>query len=163
MEFSNVIKKKAGALNVKPGYMIMADLMAIGYSERDAFLLAHPDRAVTLSEESIGAEMRNITATERFKKLKADTKKRIKEALKVKETSDDGLDLISGEDVAREVLKSALHQAVGSKERAELFIKYQELMRKNDVNDDVTEDTIQFYLPLCCDKCPLMIAYKNGK
>lgn len=160
MELSNAIKKKAAALGVKPEYMVMADLMAIGYNERDAFMLAYPSKAVSITEEALATQIRNVTLSDRFKKLKAATRERLKESFKVKATSDD-IDLISGEDVAREILKSALHQPVGSKERAELFIKYQELMRKNDVSDDVTEDTIQFYLPLCCDKCPLMIAHRQ--
>lgn len=162
MDFSNTIKKKAGALGVKPEYMIMADLMAIGYNERDAFLIAYPDESIK-SESTIANKIQNITLSERFKKLKTDTRKRLKENLKVKSDTSDNLDLISGEDVAREVLKSAIHQPTGSKERAELFIKYQELMRKNDVSDDVTEEPIQFYLPLCCDQCPLMIAHKNSR
>lgn len=158
MELSSTLKKNARALGVSDQYMIMADLMSIGYSESDAYLVAHPE-SQALSVQSCNTRREAIVKTQKFKKLLADSKERL--AKKIKEPLAGELELIDDNAVAKEVLYSAYQQPVGSKERAELFTRYREIVRASEQVAGDKGNAIDFYLPLCCDKCPLMIEWKE--
>gem|GEM_PF-5619585 len=58
-------------------------------------------------------------------------------------------------------MTTALKLPPDSKERIEGLMKYSDLMgyKKDEVESDNT-DTINFFLPLKCDKCPLLAAYE---
>lgn len=158
MEFSTTLKKNAKALGVTEQYMIMADLMAIGYGENDAFTIAHPEFAA-MSVQYCNSKREGIVKTQKFKKLLADTKERLRK--KIKEPLASEIELIDDNEVAKEVLYSAYQQPAGSKERAELLTKYREIMRASELTNATANSSITFYLPLCCDKCPLMIEWKE--
>ena len=68
------------------------------------------------------------------------------------------IELIGAEETAREILRIAQTMPEGSKERGEMFIRYADLIRKNDTQTADDEDPVKIYLPMKCDMCPL----KNG-
>lgn len=161
MELSTTLQKNARKLGVSQEYMVMADLMAIGYSEYDAYTIAHPDNA-TYSIQQNNNIRANILKTAKFKKLLADAKQRLRDKLGDPSTIED-LQLIGMEDVAKEILLSALKQPQGSKERADLLKSYKDTLAEYEGKTTSQTSSICFYLPLCCDKCPLMIKYKENK
>ena len=61
----------------------------------------------------------------------------------------------------KEILRSAKQQPVGSKERADLFAKYNEIKAKNEQGTEDETDTINFVFPLKCNQCPLLYAYNE--
>jgi hypothetical protein len=63
------------------------------------------------------------------------------------------------EQIAKELRAIALALPAASKERAEILVKYSDLlqMKKDEVKE---EDTTHYYLPQTCDKCAL---YQNFK
>ena len=161
MELSTTFTKAAKKLGVSEQFVIMADLMAIGYSENDAYTIAYPENA-TMSIQQNNSIRANMVKTAKFKKLLADTKQRIKDKIGDPSTIE-SVSLITTDEVAKEILFSAYKQPQGSKERADLLSRYQDLINKRDEKVSTQDSSIQFYLPLCCDKCPLMIKYKEQK
>ena len=61
--------------------------------------------------------------------------------------------------MAKEILRSAKSAPIGSKERADLFLRYDDIMQRNKVDVEDTElmKDIQFALPLKCYQCPLFV------
>lgn len=160
MELSTTFTKTAKKLGVSEQFVIMADLMAIGYSENDAYTVAYPENA-TYSIQQNNTIRANVLKTTKFKKLLADTKQRLRDKLGDPSTIED-LQLMGMEDVAKEILLSALKHPQGSKERADLLKSYKETLAEYEGKTaSQTSSSICFYLPLCCDKCPLMIKYKE--
>ena len=43
----------------------------------------------------------------------------------------------------------------GSKERGEMFVRYADLIRKNDTATNEDDDPVKIYLPMKCTMCPL--------
>lgn len=61
----------------------------------------------------------------------------------------------------KEILRSAKQQPVGSKERADLFAKYNEIKTKNEQGVEDDTDNINFVFPLKCNQCPLLYSYNE--
>ena len=161
MELSTTLQKTARKLGVSQEYMIMADLMAVGYGEYDAYTISHPGNAAYSIQQNNNIRA-NIIKTQKFKKLLADAKQRLRDKLGDPSTIED-VQLMGMEDVAKEILLSALNQPKGSKERADLLKGYKDTLAEYEGKNTTQTSSISFYLPMCCDKCPLMIKYKEGK
>ena len=65
------------------------------------------------------------------------------------------IELIGAEETAREILKIAQTMPEGSKERGEMFVRYADLIRKNDTQTPEDDDPVRIYLPMKCSICPL--------
>lgn len=153
MEHTLAFRKEAKKLNVAESMLAMADLMAVGYKDIDAYKICYPEN-MKYPEKQQKSIMENIVASAKFKKLLDSRKARVKEnAIPV---NLDEVSLIGDEEIAREILRSAMSTPVGSKERADLLLKYNEIMHQNDTEttDDCT-DAISFHFPLKCSQCPL--------
>ena len=114
MELSTTFTKTAKKLGVSEQFVIMADLMAIGYSENDAYTIAYPENA-TYSIQQNNSIRANVLKTAKFKKLLADTKQRLRDKMGDPSTIED-INLIGSDEVAKEILLSAYKQPQGSKE-----------------------------------------------
>ena len=64
--------------------------------------------------------------------------------------------------MAKEVLLAAKKQPIGSKERADLMAKYNDIRNENkkDIKDP-NNDPVQFFFPIACEKCPLLQRYNQ--
>lgn len=161
MELSLQRMKEARSLKATIGEVIFADLLSIGYSEEDAYAVAYPmDAALSIRMRKTNRE--SIVRTPRFRILCDERRKKNETYLSVPHTSKD-LDLISAEDVAKEILMSAKAQPVGSKERADLMAKYNDIRKDNEQVVENVTDAIHFYLPVKCHQCPLFTAYNLWK
>lgn len=160
MTLSPLKTKEAKSLKVSVQEMILADLISIGYSEEDAYTIAYPDDAM-LNSQAKKSAMNEIIYRDKFKQL-CDTRREKNAGFLSVENDAENLDLISAEDVAKEVLLAAKKQPVGSKERADLMAKYNDIRNENKKEiADPNEDPVQFFFPIACEKCPLLQTYNE--
>ena len=54
MELSQAFQKQAKKMNATPQYVILADLMSIGYSEIDAYTIAYPENEALSAQQNKG-------------------------------------------------------------------------------------------------------------
>lgn len=150
--FNRELKK----YNTVEQMLVMADLMSVGHEAVDAYIIAYPENR-QYPEKQDRAIMEQILASAKFKKLLEARKERIKNGAAVPVSLEE-TDLIDSDEVAKEILRSAKSAPIGSKERADLFLRYDEIMQRNkvDVDEDST-DSINFFFPIKCDQCPLFV------
>lgn len=153
MEISTILRKKARAAGVPWQSYVMADLIALGYSNTDAYAIAYSENSV-LNVQRNNAIMESIQKTDDFTALVNERKKAISGSIGSLDT-ENKLELIGAEETAREILTVAMGMPEKSKERGEMFMKYADLIRKNDTTTKDDEDPIRIYLPAKCDSCPL--------
>lgn len=159
MELSQSLKKQAKKLGVPENYIVLADLLSIGYSENDAYVIAYPENA-SLSVKQNESIQKNIITSAKFKKIFEERRANIKSGVAVPIPVEE-IELVSSEEVLKEILRSAKQQAVGSKERAELFAKYNDIKRENEQNINTQQDNITFAFPIKCYQCPLLHTYNE--
>ena len=151
--FNRELKK----YNTVEQMLVMADLMSVGHEAVDAYIIAYPENR-QYPEKQDRAIMEQILASAKFKKLLDVRKSRIKDGAAVPVSLEE-TELIDTDEVAKEILRSAKSAPIGSKERADLFLRYDDIMQRNkvvDVEEDILRD-IQFVFPLKCYQCPLFV------
>lgn len=159
MELSKQKQTEAKKLNVTTSYLVMADLMAIGYTEEDAYVIAFPDN-VSLSVQQNTGIRKSVVESAKFKKLLETRRSRVKDGIATPIDLDE-VELVSTEEVLKEILRSAKQQPIGSKERADLYAKYNDIKKENEQGAEDETDTINFMFPLKCNQCPLLHAYNE--
>ena len=140
MDLSKQKQTEAKKLNVTMQYLIMSDLMAVGYSENDAYIIAYPENEA-LSVQQNNSIRSNIVESVKFKKLFENRRSRVKDGVATPVQLEE-VELVSTEEVMKEILRSAKQQPIGSKERADLFAKYNEIKSKNEQGTDDDTDAI---------------------
>lgn len=160
MEHSLSFRKEAKKLNVSESMLAMADLMSVGYKDIDAYKICFPENA-TYPDKQQKSIMENMLASAKFRKLLDVRKTRVKESAIPVEL--DEVSLIDDDEVAKEILRSAMSAPIGSKERAELLIRYSDIRQRNAVDDSDNDGTnaIQFFFPIKCNQCPLLKALND--
>lgn len=159
MELSKQKQTEAKKLNAPVQYLVLADLMSVGYSESDAYAIAYPENE-GLSVQQNNSIRSNIVESAKFKKLLENRRNRVKDGVAAPVLLDE-VELVGTEEVMKEILRSARQQPVGSKERAELFSKYNEIKTKTEQGVEDETDNINFVFPLKCNQCPLLYAYND--
>ncbi len=161
MEHSIKLRRELKKLNVDAALLACADLMALGYEDIDAYILLFPDELkLNLPEKQRRVIIDKKFGSAKFKKLLAARKSRIKESAIPVELED--VELIEGDEVAREILRSAKSAPIGSKERADLFMRYDEIRQRNIVEPEQDEtDNINFVFPLKCSMCPFYASFNE--
>lgn len=150
--FSKKLSAEAKSYGVEIDELVMADLVAIGYNKFDAFLVAYPE---CQSKSPLQARniMESVASGERFKNLVKERSRTHKDTRLDVEIEEGGL--MDKKQAAKEILRVAQSLPDGSKEKGEMFVKYMEMLRKNDESVDAGNDHISYYLPLSCSKCSL--------
>lgn len=159
MDLSKQKQNEAKKLGVTVQYLIMADLMAIGYGEEDAYAVAYPENEA-LAQQQSNSIRQTIVDSAKFKKLLDKRIERVKEGIATP-VSPDEVELIGTEEVLREMLSSARQQPKGSKERADLYAKYYDIKKESEQGTEDDTDAISFYFPAKCNQCPLLYAYNE--
>lgn len=158
MEVTAHLKKRAKNYNVSWQYLVMADLMALGYGEADSYAIAYSENTALSVQRNLAIRT-SIIKTNKFQELLL-TRKRAIANMKGTAMNDDGdIELIGTEETAREILKIAQAMPEQSKERGEMFVRYADLIRKNDTQTNEDEDPVRIYLPMKCNMCPLKIEF----
>lgn len=159
MELSKQKQTEAKKLNVTVQYLVFADLCSVGYSEQDAYAIAFPENEALASQQNDSIR-KNITESAKFKKLLDSRKQRVKDGVATPVELED-VELVSTEEVLKEILRSAKQQPIGSKERADLYAKYNDIKKENEQGTEDETDAINFYFPAKCSQCPLLYAYNE--
>lgn len=159
MELSKQKQTEAKKLNVSIQYLVFADLLAVGYSEQDAYVIAYPENEALAKQQNDGIR-KSIIESAKFKKLLDNRKQRVKDG-SAAPVSLDEVELVGTEEVLKEILRSAKQQPVGSKERADLYAKYNDIKKENEQGTEDETDTINFHFPVKCSQCPLLYAYNE--
>ncbi len=157
VEHSIAFNREVKKYNTIGQMLAMADLMSVGHEAVDAYIIAYPENR-QYPEKQDRAIMEQILASAKFKKLLDVRKSRIKDGAAVPVSLEE-TELIDTDEVAKEILRSAKSAPIGSKERADLFLRYDDIMQRNkvvDVEEDILRD-IQFVFPLKCYQCPLFV------
>lgn len=158
MELSRQKQTEAKKLGVSVQYLVLADLMAAGYTEQDAYTIAYPENEALAVRQNASIRT-NITGSAKFKKLLEERLKRMKEG--TNPVNVDDVQLVDTETVMKEILRSARHQPMGTKERADLFAKYNEIKTKAEQGVEDETEAISFVFPLKCSQCPLLYSYNE--
>lgn len=139
---------------VSVNYIVMADLMLLGYSESDAYTIAYPENAALSASRNKGIR-ENIVSSAKFKAL-------LDHKSGDAPTFSEGGELIDKEQTARLIMQTAMKLPQDSKERIEGLMKYSDLMgyKKDDVDAD-PNDSITFAFPIKCYQCPLLHSYNE--
>ena len=159
MELSKQKQTEAKKLNVSIQYLVFANLLAVGYSEQDAYVIAYPENEALASQQNDSIR-KNIVESAKFKKLLDNRKQRVKDG-SATPVSLDEVELVGTEEVLKEILRSAKQQPVGSNERADLYAKYNDIKKENEQGTADDTDAINFYFPAKCSQCPLLYAYNE--
>lgn len=157
MELSKQKQQEAKKLGVTVQYLVMADLCAAGYSEADAYEVAFPDNAALAAQQNTSIR-KNISESAKFRRLLEERRERLRQYDPVPYGE---IELIGAEETAKEILKVAQKMDQGSKERGEMFMKYADLIRRNEQGTEDVTDAISFGLPLKCNQCPLLYSYNE--
>lgn len=162
VEHSIAFNREVKKYNTIGQMLVMADLMSVGHEAVDAYIIAYPENR-QYPEKQDRAIMEQILASAKFKKLLEARKERIKNGAAVPVSLEE-TDLIDSDEVAKEILRSAKSAPIGSKERADLFLRYDEIMQRNkvDVDEDST-NSINFFFPIKCDQCPLFKVWNEKR
>ena len=159
MELSKQKQTEAKKLNVTLQYLVIADLMAIGYIEEDAYAIAFQENEALAIQQN-NSIRQNIIESAKFKKLLDNRKQRVKDG-SATPVSLDEVELVGTEEVLKEILRSAKQQPIGSKERADLYAKYNDIKKENEQGTEDDTDAISFFFPAKCSQCPLLYAYNE--
>lgn len=158
MEISTHLKKRAKDYGVPWPQLVMADLMAIGYSEADAYGIAFYENS-TLNVQRNLTVRKNTVRSQKFQELLLARKKAVASLADKTYDEDGDIVLIGAEETAKELLKVAQTMPEGSKERGEMFVRYADLIRKNDTRVSEDDDPVRIYLPMKCSMCALRDAH----
>lgn len=156
------IQKLAKKMKVEPEMIVFADFLFLGYNEVEAYLMAYPkDESLSLS--MLKRKRKNIVCSVKFKEICDERRELFERTLSIPNDISD-IELIGSEEVAKEILNTAKHQMPGSKERADLFAKYYEIIKDAMINmtesTDETDD-IHIYCPTKCNECLFFIIYNK--
>lgn len=159
MDLSKQKQTEAKKQNVTVQYLVMADLMAIGYSEADAYVIAYPEN-IALDIKKSGSIRNSIVESTKFRNLLEDRRARVKEGIATPAMLDE-IELVGTDEVLKEILRSAKQQPLGSKERADLYAKYNDIKKESEQDMTDETDSINFVFPIKCNQCPLLYAYND--
>lgn len=159
MELSARLKKQAEKYNVPAQTLVMADLIAIGYSENEAYNIAYSENASLPKQNNITIR-ENITNAIGFKNLLGERTKAIR-------GTQGGT--VTREQMSKDEVASQLRAQIdllpdGSKEKADVLMKYADLFayKKEEKKAD-EEEIIRIWMPLTCDICPYKKKYEAGE
>lgn len=158
MQLSIPKTREAKKLGVSQNQLVMADLCVIGYTESDAFDIAFQEYSTMNADAYRSMKAREISSA-KFKRL---FQTRL-DAHKGSQAITDDSELMDKAQAARLIMKAAMKQDAGSKERIEGLMKYADLMgfKGNEVEDSSMEN-ISFFFPLKCNQCPLLMSYNEA-
>jgi len=159
LDLSPSFKKQAKKLGCTEQNLLIADLLSIGYSEGDAFAIAYPENAA-LSVQQRKSIQDSVLNSKKFQKVFNERKANIRSGVSIPIPVDE-IELVSTEEVLKEILRSAKQQPSGSKERADLFAKYNDIKKENEQTVNNEQDTIMFAFPIKCYQCPLLHTYNE--
>lgn len=157
MDYTKSLLTECGKSKIDIQEKIMADLMAIGWRETNAYIAAY-GYGIQYSNEYHKEQIEKITSRQEFKNYMERSRKRY--AKKSDDEAEEDFDpaSVSKEQTLKELSIAKKKAVMGSKEWLTIndqIIKVTQ-MQKDEVKDE--DNTVHYYLPLSCLNCEL---YKN--
>ena len=158
MEYSQRLKKEAKKYGVPVQSLVMADLIAIGYTANEAYTVAYQGNASFSQERNITLR-ENIIASPGFSDMVRDRGGRMEN---VSALSAEIKPQYSKEEIASKLRAQIEMLPDGSKEKADVLMKYADLLAYKREETKTEEDIIRIWLPLTCDICPYKKKYEDN-
>ena len=156
------ILKYAKKMKVEPEMIVFADFLFLGYHEVEAYMMAYPENE-SLSLSMQKRKRKSIICSNKFKEICSERRELFERTLSLPNDISE-IELIDSEEVAKEILATAKRQTPGSKERADLYAKYYEVIKDaiNNMPESTDEtDDIHIYYPTKCNECLFLIIYNK--
>jgi len=156
MNYSLQLERLAQRDKLSVEMRAMADLVYLGYTDTDAYLVTHFDQKI-YGKDYIKKKVAEAVSMSEFMRYFEKRKVSGKRVQRIAEKEDISMtDAPDKESLAKELWAVATRLPLDSKERADVMMKYADLVGfKKDVIEE--SDQIHFYLPLTCDKCELYV------
>lgn len=156
MELSARLKKEAESRKVPAETLLMADLMAIGYTDNEAYNIAYAENASFSKKQNMSIR-ENIISTPDYEALVNERRSRIADRVGLPAgTASGSTDQMTKDEVASQLRRQIELLPDGSKEKADVLMKYADLFSyKKEEPKNEEEDVIRVWMPLTCDICPL--------
>lgn len=153
MELSARLKREADRYKVPAQTIVMADLMAIGYTENEAYSIAYSENAALTKQQNISIR-ENVVNAVGFADLLRERTRQIKGVAPIGGPKDVKAQL-SKDEVASQLRAQIELLPDGSKEKADVLMKYADLfaMKKEEKKAE-DDEIIRIWMPLTCDICP---------
>lgn len=164
MELSARIKKEAERIGVPAETLLMADLMAIGYTDNEAYNIAYAANEHFSKKQNISIR-ENIISAPGYEDLVKERVTEIAEKIGRPMGAISGsTDQLSKDEVAAQLRRQIELLPDGSKEKADVLMKYADLFAyKKEEPKNEEEDIIRVWMPLTCDICPYKKDNKERK
>lgn len=172
LDYSRRRRSEARKAGLDPAEQAYADLLALGWSDVDAFLALGRYRPA-LSDDYNRGQVEQLSADdgvraelERMRRrlrggVEADGSGRLRKAAPEDAPAGGGSPL-SVEEIMQEIQDTALKLPEDDKDRGNLLAKLLDLRRKNAAGDE-EDATVHYYLPLSCSRCSLHQAAEEGR
>ncbi len=164
IEYSRKLNTEAKKAKISIVEKAMADLMALGWKETDAYIVTGQLKPVLSDQYNNDQLMKTVTDTAfaKYLKLRSAAVKRGTETETASEgESPEETRLLTKEDVLQQMLKTAFALPKTDPKRVEILAKYADLqqMKKDEVQEE--DRTVHYYLPLSCRNCELYQKHKR--
>ena len=160
MDYSKRFKDECSSYGLTVNERAMADLIAMGWKDMDAFLMTqglNPAYSAKWHKDRIASITEKETYKDYMKKAIGVKKKNDKNAT---ETFEEGATEMTKEEVATELIRTVRSLSIKDPKRADVLMKYADLTQMKKADDQVEDNTIHFYMPLTCKQCQLWVKHQ---
>ena len=164
MDFSKLVKSEASSYGLTIQQKAMADLMAMGWKQQDAFLLSH-DLNPAYSDGWHKRQIADIMEKEQWKDYysRVETIRKKSERMTQIESASFQENAFTKDEVANELIRTIRSLPVSDPKRADVLMKYADLTQMKKADDNSDDKTVHFYLPLSCKQCELYLEHKKKR
>ena len=165
-EYSKRLRAEAASLGIPTQSLVMAYLMACGFTDNEAYEIAYSCNASFSKSKNVTIRQNIIEGTG-FPEMVIRIKQKLAGGA-LSPTSATASNMAGGQlskdDIANILRKQIDALPDGDKAKTDAAIKYAELfaMKKEETKDEREEDIIRAWLPLPCYDCPYKTAYDNA-
>lgn len=170
MDYSKAFKQETTKAGLEINERTMADLMAAGWKETDAYVQCYGMNPA-YSDAWHRQKLKEITGGENFARYlqkrtrqleragKADTGAAAAAVLDVED-----VEIMDKEAVMKELIRLAFSLPVNDPKRADILMKYADVTQmKREDTGEAEDKTVHYYLPLNCKICSLYVKAKSGE
>lgn len=158
MDFTKRQKDESKSYGLTVNERAMADLIAMGWKDIDAFLMTNgvnPAYSAAWHKKRVAEITRKEVFKDYMEKIRVVKKKNDEEVEKAMTE-----EMMTKEEVATELMRTARSLSVKDPKRADVLMKYADLTQMKKAEEQTEDKTIHFYMPLTCKQCMLWSKHK---
>lgn len=161
MDFTKSFKTECRRAALDIPEKAMADLMALGWKDQNAYIIAYGFNS-NYSDEYNKAQIEKITSRQEFQKYLERTRKRyVRQSDKTADEEEFDASCVSKEQLLKDLYLARKSVTRGSKEWIDMTKQIADITqaKKDELKEE--DDTIHYYLPITCKGCQLYIEHKK--